>query len=151
MKKMILLLLVFGLVIGCGREADIGAEKDSLMETDRQFSKLSIEKGTKTAFDYYMTDSTIMYQNRSHPIKGRDAINETMDNEGRLEWEPFHADIGASADLGYTLGKWTYTYADSTGAEKKTFGYYCSIWKKQPDGSWKFVFDGGVQGPPDEK
>jgi PleD family two-component response regulator len=34
--------------------------------------------------------------------------------------------------------------------EKKSYGYYASIWKKQTDGSWKWVLDNGISGPPEK-
>jgi len=64
-----------------------------------------------------------------------------------LTWEPTSVEIAASGDLGYTLGKWTYTVKDSTGEESSSFGYYISIWKKQTDGNWKWVFNSGISGP----
>ena len=39
------------------------------------------------------------------------------------------------------------TVSDAEGKQEKTYGHYISIWKKQPDGSWKFVFDTGNENP----
>jgi hypothetical protein len=34
---------------------------------------------------------------------------------------------------------------------EKRYGNYMSVWKKQDDGSWKFVLDGGNTTPPPVK
>ena len=62
---------------------------------------------------------------------------------GVLTWEPDFADVAKSGDLGYTWGRYTYTSFDST--ESPSCGFYVTIWKKQLDGSWRFVFDAGNQ------
>jgi ketosteroid isomerase-like protein len=57
-----------------------------------------------------------------------------------ITWQPFKAE--ASGDLGYTIGNWKYQTKDTI-----MYGNYCTIWKRQQDGNWKFVFDGGNNTP----
>jgi ketosteroid isomerase-like protein len=49
--------------------------------------------------------------------------------------------------LGYTVGRWERIRKTKEGTVTKKTGTYTSIWKKQPDGSWKIVLD---TGSPDE-
>jgi len=60
----------------------------------------------------------------------------------KVEWAPVAS--AARGDVGYTVGKATFTAKD--GGWQST---YVTIWKKQPDGSWKVLFDTGrtVQAP----
>jgi len=37
-----------------------------------------------------------------------------------------------------------------TGADTVIYGVYVSIWKKQKDGSWKYILDGGNTTPKPE-
>jgi ketosteroid isomerase-like protein len=116
---------------------------------DRAFSKRAQEVGVPTAFVEFATEDAVMYRNGMDPIVGRKAIANLLGPEGRVSliWKPLTADIAASGDLGYTLGSFTYKSPpnsdDSEGAGHYT-GSYVTIWKKQPDGSWKWVFDSGV-------
>ena len=122
-------------------------QTNQLLETDRQFSQMSADKGMAFAFDYFMADSAIMLKDNMSPIMGRDAINKqhvNVPDNAKLTWEPIFADIAASNDLGYTIGEWTYAVTDSTGVVSKSYGHYISVWKKQDDGSWKYVFDSGT-------
>ena len=81
------------------------------------------------------------------PIVGRAAIAEVYAKipGSPLTWEPTRAEIAASGDLGYTFGN----YKIRTGDEVRSHGVYVTVWKKQPDGSWKYVLDGG-NGTPGE-
>ena len=67
----------------------------------------------------------------------------------KLEWEPLYADVSDDGTLGYTWGyaKYTVPVKDGSSAPKISFGMTLSIWKRQADGSWKWVFDGGPAVP----
>ena len=63
-------------------------------------------------------------------------------------WRPEIVELSGDGTLGMTRGPWT---MKGTGPDGKPFersGIFNSIWKKQPDGSWKIVFDLGCPGCP---
>ena len=154
MKKISIILVVVAMTIACNANIDIEREKATLMNVDRAFSRLSVEKGMYEAFDSYMADDAVMYRERSHPFMGREAIRPLLpkgNEAGTLKWEPTFADVAASGDLGYTLGNYEYITTDSLGNERIGRGYYISVWKKQAAGEWKWVFDSGIQAPREDK
>ena len=53
-----------------------------------------------------------------------------------LVWWPNWAGISKSGDLGFTTGG-----VEVGGARTD---HYFTIWRRQADGSWKWVYDGGV-------
>ena len=58
-------------------------------------------------------------------------------------WEPRTGDVAASGDLGWLTGPVRYPQADGSVRH----GCYFSVWKKQPDGSFRVILDIGVQPP----
>lgn len=69
------------------------------------------------------------------------AIAEAMAptlTSGKLAWAPIAS--GRSGDLGFTVGKATFTAARPEDSWRST---YATIWRHQPDGSWKVLFDTG--------
>ena len=69
------------------------------------------------------------------------AIAEVMKptlSAGRLDWAPIAS--GKAGDLGFTVGKATFTAAKPEDNWRST---YVTIWHRQPDGSWKVLFDTG--------
>lgn len=56
-------------------------------------------------------------------------------DEPLLEWWPNFAGIARSGDLGFTTG------GVAVGGQRA--GHYFTVWTRQPDGSWKWVYDGG--------
>lgn len=59
---------------------------------------------------------------------------------GALAWAPVASGVSEDGELGFTVGTSTYTPADGSAAIP---GTYVTIWRKQPDGSWKVLFDTG--------
>lgn len=56
-------------------------------------------------------------------------------DEIRLEWWPNFAGIAFGGDMGFTTG--------GVAVNGRRTGHYFTIWKRQPDGSWRWVYDGG--------
>lgn len=152
MKKAYFLLFCFVLIFACTEQkVDLEASKEKLMEMDREFAAMSLEQGQVKAFLHYMADNAVIYPQKGFPVEGRKMFEEITKSApssgGTLEWEPSYADVAASGDIGYTLGKYKLTTPGEQGEDIK-YGFYCTIWKKQSDGSWMFVFDGGNESPP---
>jgi uncharacterized protein (TIGR02246 family) len=57
-------------------------------------------------------------------------------------------DVAASGDMAYSRGHYTEKYTDrKTGKIMTDKGSYLSVYKKQPDGSWKMVEDFATTDP----
>jgi len=150
--KTLLIIVFLSLltIMGCSRPVDPDKAKKEMIAADKAFSRLSIEKGTYKAFNAYIAENAAMLRPDAHPTFGKENNMKLFDKNSKtkLEWEPIKAEIAASGDLGFTIGKWVTTGMDKSGKEEKGYGYYVSIWKRQQDGSWKFVLDTGQNSPP---
>ena len=63
----------------------------------------------------------------------------------RLEWKPTSAE--SEHDLGCTLGRYRITRVNEKGEKVIGHGTYLTAWRRQPDKSWKVIFDGGAPDP----
>ena len=157
MKKKSIVLSMILMSMFCQAKKDLPELKESLLETDREFSKLSIELGAGEAFYRFMDEEGVVLPKRGNPVKGKETYRSLFEKQpdsgwaSRLEWEPEWAQISQSGDLGYTFGRYTQTLTDTKGSAEVIRGFYVTIWKRQAGGSWKFVFDTGNEIPPSEK
>lgn len=154
MRTAAFLLIVTAITMGCSQTIDIETEKGALLKTDRDFSAFSADSGAAAAFMNFMADSATILRDNAHPFTGRESIGQlfsTWPATATLTWEPVFAEVSQSADLGYTIGRYLYTNVDTAGTEVSGEGYYITIWKKQTDGTWRFVFDTGTDGLPKEE
>lgn len=112
--------------------------------------KAAEEKGSQGYMSYY-ADDAVEVPNGAPVIQGKVEISKGMgflDNkDNRLTWTPVGGDISTSGDLGYTYGNYEFHSKDQNRKPHVEYGKYTSIWKLQPDGSWKVVLDMGNSTP----
>ena len=125
--------------------------KAELIKTESDFYNATQERGWGQAFIDFADDSSTLLRQDAYPVIGKDAIvNLYKGKESdvlNLKWSPLKADVSKDGSLGYTYGNWIYTFKNKEGKEEKVYGNYVTIWKKQPNGKWKFVLDGGNTTP----
>lgn len=119
------------------------------MEVDTAFAAQGRTNLVGAFLKYAAPDATSLPMGGT-PIHGREAIAESMLSlaKGELLWTPVGADIANGGDLGYTWGTFSFHSKDAEGKPAVSHGKYTTVWKKQPDASWKFVMDIGNTSPP---
>jgi ketosteroid isomerase-like protein len=147
----VLIIICFGsFLFGCNGELDESELKKQVLEADRNFSRMSEEKGMAEAFIYYADENVIRPVPGHQPIYGKYALIESFKKNppGKvvLTWEPLKAEV--SGDLAYTFGGYALqTTSSETKRDTTLFGNYVSIWKRKKDGSWRYVLDTGNPTP----
>lgn len=120
--------------------------KSEILETEQNFAKLAQDEGIATAFLTYADEDAVLLRNNKLVI-GKNAIGDyylnraSDDSNVNLVWKPDFIDVTESGELGYTYGYYTFSYTDSTGSKEESQGVFHTVWKKQSDGSWRFVWD----------
>jgi ketosteroid isomerase-like protein len=125
-------------------------ERAALRKTDPDFSAAAAALGIGEAFVRYADAEATSMPAGALPVTGREAIRRQFavaPAGATLSWKPFRAEVSQGADLGYTLVTYEYRARGPAGKPDVRNGKYCSIWKKQPDGSWKWVVDIGNESP----
>ena len=125
--------------------------KSELIKTEEDFYNATQERGWGQAFIDFADDNSTLLRQDAYPVIGKDAIVNLYkgkeSNALNLKWSPLKAVVSKDGSLGYTYGNWIYTVKNKEGKEENIYGNYVTIWKKQPDGKWKFVLDGGNTTP----
>ncbi len=148
MKKIACLSIV--LFMACSSHK---SDVNDILKVDQQFSAMCKEKGMVEAFTYFAADDVIKMQPQEFPIMNKVELKRmfkehSVDGVLKFGWEPVKADISISGDLGYTFGNWKIlVVGDPIMHDTIFYGNYVSIWKKQPNGDWKYVLDGGNATP----
>ena len=103
---------------------------------------MATSEGIHKAFISFAAEDAILSRN-NELIKGRSAIDAFYDGQNTigLNWSPDFIDVANSGDLGYTYGHYTFTRTDSLGKTSESTGVFHTVWKRQADGTWKFVWD----------
>ena len=145
--KHILIFLLGIILFACEKppsEEQIETWKAEIVEVERQFDSLAKAEGLAVAFKTFLAEDGVIKRGKN-VIKGKQGAFDfyaTDRPEGEvLSWQPDFVDVSASGDLAYTYGRFTYTRLDTAGQKIESEGIFHTVWKRQADGSWKFVYD----------
>ena len=145
------LALGAGIAATRAQEGDGDRAREALLRTDREFSDAAKEDGVAEAFVRYADANATMLPAGQDALTGVDAIRKQFADYPRgatLAWKPLRAEVARSGDLGYTIGTYVARGPGADGdGEVVRYGKYCSVWKRQPDGKWKWVVDVGTPSP----
>jgi ketosteroid isomerase-like protein len=153
MKKSICLTLLLGFIsLAFAQKAKETSALQSMVDTERAFAKMSEEQGVRPAFMSFIADDGILF--RPTAVKGKQWMMEhplpPSEKRPLLSWQPTFADIALAGDMGYTTGPWEFK-GDRNDTKPVAFGNFLTVWKRQPNGSWKFAIDLGISNPqPDQ-
>ena len=124
--------------------------KALLYDLEAKFAKATAEGGGKVFATWFAEDGTSM-GNGQAPVHGREAIAKQttwLAKDYQLLWTPTDAVMSPKGDMGYTWGHYEGRSHDADGNSKVTTGRYLTIWRKEPDGSWKVMLDASQEEPP---
>jgi ketosteroid isomerase-like protein len=138
--------------LNCGWSRAARPDPAALLKADRAFAQATAERRLEGFASFLEEDVTTIRPN-SPVLKGKIALVERWtallrDPASTITWKPLRAVISSSGDLGFTVGSYEVTKDNGHGRQAAGSGKYVTIWRKQPDGSWKVTFDSGVQDTP---
>lgn len=106
-----------------------------VVAAERAFAADGLALGIKQSFLKHSTPDAILLA--PDPAKAREVFAGRSDDKGPpLVWWPLWAGMARSADFGFTTGPAIY--------DGKESGWYFTVWSRQKDGGWKWIYDGGV-------
>ena len=117
-----------------------------MIEAERAFAARALVVGWKQAFLEYFAEEAIGFDGGLGNAKSQIRKNPDPPPDLQLIWEPRYGDISASGDLGYLTGP-VRNVRKSRNSGRPRHSNYASIWKRQPDGSFKLLLDFGVNTP----
>lgn len=123
---------------GCGPAANTAEqERNNLLALDREWSQTVKDE---KFFTYFAPEASV-YAPGMTIVTGDAAIRKAMGEMSTmpgfsLNWTATKADASGDGTIGYTAG----TYEMGMGGATER-GKYVTVWKKQPDGTWKVTED----------
>jgi ketosteroid isomerase-like protein len=147
MKKAIPLLVLGITLIGFFPKTKIAESnpKTEIYNAERAFNDVVKTKGLAEGFYQFAADDATIKRENDTLIKGRDNIKRYYSNpkmkNASVTWKPDFVDVSKDGTMGYTHGKYVWTVKDSAGKATDYKGVFHTVWKRQSDGSWKYVWD----------
>ena len=105
---------------------------DEVIAAERAFAAETRERGFKQGFLASVAPDGFLFQPGPTPARpGLEALPDARPPGPPLYWWPQFAGVANSGDLGFTSGGATIPVR------------YFTVWQRQADGSWRWLYDGG--------
>jgi len=123
---------------------------EDIRAADDEFARTATKLGTGRAFGAYAADNAQIFSTPGEFITGPEAISRAFGpttEDSKLVWHPVAGEVARSGDLGFTVGNAVFVGKSLDGTPQVRYSKYLTVWKKQRDGSWRYVVDGGNARP----
>ena len=144
MKKILSLLTSAVFITACQPTVDKEAIKKEIYQTEKEFEKMAAEKSVAEAFYYFADENAVIKRQNDTLIVGKENIKAFYEKGRRnatVNWTPDFIDVADCGTLGYTYGKFVWKIKNEAGAVTEYKGVFHTVWKKQKDNTWKYVWD----------
>jgi ketosteroid isomerase-like protein len=102
---------------------------------ERAFAADGLALGVRDSFLKHMADDAIMFA--PGPVSAKALFEKRPSSKAtRLEWWPRRVAAARSGDLALSVGP--------SVINGKRGGYFATIWRREPNGGWKWIYDGGA-------
>ncbi len=144
-KLHILAILLMLFFCSCKKNHTKNEYLQEILKIEKDFEKMVADSGMALAFKYFAADNAVMLRKNDSIIHGKEAIGNYYSKYSTdsiwLNWDVEYADISDDATLAYTWGNSTFKILRKTGVTETFKGKFHTVWKRQKDGIWKFVWD----------
>lgn len=126
------------------------APVDAIRAADLDFSRDAARLGTGEAFRRYAAADAQIFSPLGEFVTGPSAITASFSppiGKSSFVWHPVEGEMAKSGDLGFTVGNAVITGQREDGTAVLRHSKYLTVWKRQADGSWRYVLDGGSARP----
>mgnify|MGYP003609609194 FL=1 len=143
--RTIILFCICVAMLSCSSKSDVNTQKQEVFATEKSFEKMCADSGICVAFTEFADSDAVILRGNDSIISGKAGIKHFYDNEkyrnARVQWTADVVNISEDGSLAWTYGKYVWTVKNQNGTENEFKGVFYTVWKKQKDGSWKYVWD----------
>jgi ketosteroid isomerase-like protein len=145
--KMSAILTIMLLMQDCNTTnvTDLNTLKKEIINVEKEFETAVRTKGFAEAFYEFADENAVIKRKNDTLIKGKENIRIYYQNidlkDVLLTWNPDFVDISKDGTLGYSYGGYLWKSKDPNGIMIESKGVFHTVWKKQIDGTWKYVWD----------
>ena len=145
MKRIRIFLFVLTIVSCNQQKVDTKAEGEKIMKLSKEWSEVASTGDVEKTVSYWTEDASVMSAGQP-PLNGKPAIRQMVEESYKIpgfhiSWQPQSIEVSESGDMAYLIENSQVSITDSTGKPVTFRNKAVSIWRKQPDGSWKNAVD----------
>lgn len=145
MKKVTLLLIFIPLVGFCQFKTDKEKIKLQVFEIEKAFEKMCVDSSIELAFYFFAAENAVIKRGNDSLIFGKAGIknyySNTVYKRASVQWTPDVIEVSDDGTMASTFGKYIWKIKKENGEIAEFKGIFHTVWKKQKDNSWKYIWD----------
>jgi len=102
-------------------------------EAERAFDRAARDKGQWTAFREFAAEDAVMFVPQQ--VGAQAWLKDRRDPPRSVRWQPSESYVSCDGNVAVNTGRWS--------RPDGSVGYFTTVWKRQPDGRWKWAMDHG--------
>ena len=106
----------------------------SAIDAERAFAADAQKVGQWTAFRKWSTPQALMFT--PQPVNAHQFMARLKDPPVPVFWWPGRSYVSCDGKTAFNTGPWVRDFG-------KAVGYFTTVWSRQADGGWKWVYDAG--------
>ena len=125
--------------------------KAELARMEADFCAMAQSQGIRAAFEHFAAPDVAFIDTDPRKYRGLEAVRARIgpDQPGAtLTWSPLFTEVADDGTLGYNYGRYESRRIGPDGQPSVRTGWFLTIWKRQPDGTWRYVMDTGAPDRP---
>lgn len=142
--KILIIINLSIIITGCN-SVNKEETKSEIKKTEKEFVRMASEKGIAEAFYYFADENAVILRENDTLIKGKENIKiyykKKNDKNAVVTWNPDFIEVSDCGTLGYTYGKYIWKVKNKNDEIVEYKGIFHTIWKKQKNNTWKYVWD----------
>ena len=131
--------MIVALLLAVAQPATKPAAKPAPMtaiDAERAFAADAQKLGQWTAFKKWSTTDALMFT--PQPVNARAFFSKLKNPAVPVYWWPGRSYVSCDGTVAVNTGPWVRDYG-------KAVGYFTTVWVRQKDGGWKWVYDAGEE------
>jgi hypothetical protein len=104
------------------------------IDAERAFAADAQKIGQWTAFRKWSTEDALMFV--PQPVNAHVFLKDRKDPPTAVFWWPGRSYVSCDGSYAVNTGPWVREWG-------KSVGYFTTVWQRQSDGGWKWVYDAG--------
>ena len=121
------------------------ADEAAIRAASAEWNKAAQARDLDKAASYY-ADNAVFLVDKGALVKGKNSIRLVWKDilaptAPALAFQTTFVEVARSGDIAYEYGTAEFTTTSKKGKPAVEKAKYVTVWKKQPDGSWKAVVD----------
>ena len=113
----------------------LAASVVTAIDAERAFAADAQAIGQWTAFRKWSTTDAVLFA--PQPVNAHELLKDERDPPVSVFWWPGRSYVSCDGAYAVNTGPWVREWG-------KSVGYFTTVWQRQADGGWKWLYDGGA-------